>query len=58
MERSVSDEFLASSQSKTVYDFLTQYHPGKDAFEEKPVMCTVLGELQKNEITSERHSHN
>ena len=51
------NEFLANSQSKIVYDFLTHYDAGKDVFEEKPFNYTVLGELRKYEITFERHSH-
>ena len=51
------NEFLASSQSKIVYDFLTHYDAGKDTFEEKPVNYVVLGELRKYEITFEQHSH-
>ena len=52
------NEFLASSQSKIVHDFLTHYDAGKDIFEEKPVNYTVPGELRKYEITFGQHSHN
>lgn len=51
------NEFLASSQSKIVHDFLTHCDAGKDVFEEK-LNYTVLGELWKFEITFERHSYN
>ena len=49
------DEFLLSHQFKVNHNFLVHYGAGRDAFEEKPVNYTRLGEIQKYEITFVQH---
>ena len=50
------DEFLLNHQFKFNHDFLEHYGAGRDAFEEKPLNRTCLGEIQKYEIVFTEHS--
>ena len=50
-------EFLRSSRFKVNNDFLAHYHAGKNAFEEKLVNSTNIGEIRKYEITFAKHCH-
>ena len=49
------DEFLLNRWFKVNHNFLVHYGGGRDAFEEKPVNHTRLGEMQKYEITFAKH---
>ena len=44
------DEFLLNHRFKVNHDFLVHYDAGRNAFEEKPVNYTSLGEIQTCEI--------
>ena len=52
------DYFLPATHFKMVYDFLLHYGSGKNAFEDKPLNYTTIGEIQKNEINFSQHSYN
>ena len=51
------NELLPSSRCKVNHDFLADYHAGKNAFEEKPVTFTNLGEIRRYDITFAQHLH-
>ena len=49
------DEFLRSTRFKVVHDFLVHYGASKNVFEEKPLVYTNIGEIQKYEKTLGEH---
>ena len=49
------DEFQRSTRFKVVHDFLVHYGASKNVFEEKPLVYTNIGEIQKYEITFGEH---
>ena len=48
--------WILDESLKVNHNFLVHYGAGRDAFEEKPVKYTCLGEIQKYEITFAQHS--
>ena len=50
------DEFLLNHRFNVNQDFLAHYGAGRDAFEEKPVNYTRLGEIQKLKIMFAQYS--
>ena len=50
------DEFLPSTWFKVVHNLLVHYDGSKNVFEEKPLVYTNIGEIQKYSITLSEHS--
>ena len=50
------DEFVPSTRFKVVHDFFVHYGTGKNVFEEKPLVYTYIGEIQKYKMTFSEHT--
>ena len=51
------DEALPTTYFKKAHDFLVHYWSGRNIFEENPVDYSVIGEIQKYQITFSEHSN-